>query len=214
MKALVIVVAGLLVTGCAHKPFDPATESGGRYVSPTYRADHPPYGDLTIRHLRDRRPSREFGRRDYLNTSYVSTNLFDRPVPAMLKRLLTKELNSSGIFTVVDAPTTSKYLLDIELRHLYCSYDSNVFALIPVLPTIDVDCEIELRARLTDQDGREFLAKDYRRVEDGAATTLGGPESVGQGMLAKMLSDLIGEFLADSDAGVEAFWRELGMEVQ
>ena len=212
--SVALLAALLLLAACSHTPADPSVKGSGlSYESPTYRAGHPPYGRLAIDPMKDERPGHEYGRTDYLKFTYVSDRLYDRPVNAMMKRLLAKELRDSGAFDVVDETAAASYLLEVGIRHFHARYETSALAITLVLPSISVDAELEIQVVLRDQDGRRFLDKVYRGKDDGLAVALEGAIGECESLLNGLLTRFTAEMVKDADQSVPAFWKALGKEV-
>lgn len=208
-------IAALAVTlaGCAHRPIDPASADPSDYAATTHRADHEPWGSVIVRDITDRRPAYELGERHYLEVSYASEELFERSVPATLKRLIASELVNSRAFTRADDLESADYLVDVEIVHFFARSDRDVIGLIPVIPSIDIDCEIDLRIRLVDQDGRPFIDRRFEKRDDALAATITGVEATSARILYGALAALMDEFVREADSSVPEFWADLGLPV-
>lgn len=213
MRVAAMFVLLALLSGCAHKPIDPAEASAREYRASSYRAEHPPWGSVAVRNISDRRPAHELGETNYLEVSYASDALFKRSVPATLKRLLVRELVRSGGFIPAQDVATADYLIDLEIFHFFARSDRDVIGLIPVIPSIDVDCEIDIQLRLVDQDGRRFIDQRYEERDDGLAATITGVEATSAKLLYGALSTVMDRVVRDADQSIPAFWDELGLPV-
>jgi len=211
--ALLLAVAAL--AACAHGPGEStALASRGRAARALPRPSaHPPYGRLAIVRILDERPGHEYGQTNYLRHSWVSTKLYDRPLPAMLRGLLTRALAEGGAFTPTEDETAADYFLDVRVRHFYGRYDTNILALTLIVPSISVEAEIEMGVKLSDGDGRRLLEKVYRKKDDAVAPAVAGAHGTAQELLDGMLGEILAELVAESDAGVARFWQDLGLPV-
>jgi hypothetical protein len=201
-----------LVPACSTTPREPERADSSDFRPLEFRAEHPPFGSIEIENIRDRRPAFELGTENYLNDSYYSEELFRRPVVTMLRGLTLRELVSSGLFTRAASAEEADYLLRIELRHFYAKSDRDLFGLIPVLPTIEVEGRVVAQVFLTDQDGRRFLDKRYDLKRVTGTATVGNVPGTGADLLLEVLEELMTQLLRDADSSVLKFWRELGRD--
>lgn len=217
MRVVVVLILCLAWagTGCTHASRDPSvrqnTSSDFRPVE--HKANHPPYGTVVVAKVEDARPGYEVGRRDYLNYSFVSNALYDRPIPAMLKSLLANELFEAGVFTIGEELDDADYLLDVVIRHYYARYETSVLALTLIVPSISIEAEIEVHIKLYDQDGRRFLEKVYKKKDDALSPAVSGAEGMSATLLNEMLARFATEFIVDADESVPQFWKSLGLPI-
>ncbi|MEZ6196361.1 MAG: hypothetical protein R3F20_11645 [Planctomycetota bacterium] len=211
LLALLIAGAAVLV-GCSTTPREPDRVATEVVADLDYRPTHPPYGSIEVEPLRDRRPSYELGRENYLNESYYSEDLFRRPVPATLRRVAERELVTSGVFAAAPSTGRPHYLLRLTLIHFTARADRDLLGLIPVVPSVEVEARFTADVLLTDRDGRRFLEKRYDVTRTATTSTLGNVESTSADLLLMAMGDVIGSLVRDADQGVDAFWRELGFD--
>lgn len=202
--------------GCSSAPFDPSQDprEDSAYSRPEYQSTHAPWGSVFVRSVTDRRPSFELGKENYLNDSWYAESLFTHPVPLTLKRLIERELATSGVMTLAEDEGSAKYLIDLVIVHFTAHADRDLIGLIPVIPTVAVNGLIDVKLRMTDQDGRPFLDVRYQDTEEAMAATVSGIESTGSQVLLKALSRVMARVVKDIDQAVPRFWKELGMPVQ
>lgn len=194
---------------------DPATPGRSSYEPLAYRADHAPWGTVAVRSMRDRRPSRELQRQGYFKDSYSSDALFDRPIPSMLARLLQREFVATGVFErAIGATATggagADYFADVTIRHFYARFDRDALSLIPILPTIDIECRIELDVVLTDRDGRRFVDRRFAASDTTSTAAVANPDAVAAALLGRVLERVVGDLIRECDASIPRFWQELG----
>ena len=209
----IVVTVALTVVGCAHDPVDPANV-GNAYRSPSLRADHAPWGTVAIPLVRDRRPAHELGRRNYLKSTWISDRLFDRPVPSMLRRMLAREFDRTGVMRPIADVKRSKYVLELDVHHFAVRYSTGVAALLPILPSVDVEAVVDIEYRLVDQDGRRFVEKRFTDRDDTTTATVSNPAAVGTTMLLEILSAFVEDIVVEVDRAIPAFWAELNLPVQ
>ena len=213
-RGLLFAALGFLCGACTHTRVDPLVGESDHYVSPDFRSAHPPWGDFAVRRVRDLRPSIELGRTNYLNDSYFSEGIFTRSVSTTMKSLITKELVAARVFEFGDDADLTKYVIDLDIIHFSAHSDRNLLGLIPIIPSIGVDCVIEIELRLLDQDGRRFLERRYRRADDTLTATIAGVDATGAKILLELLGQVMAIVVPDCDAAIPAFWHELGLPVQ
>ena len=203
----------LALGGCTSAPGGRINLEKSAYQSPEWRADHPPWGTLSVRFVRDIRPGWELGKHSPLHESYYSDELFELPVPVTLKRLILKELQETGVFRPEKNREHSHYVAEFTLRHFFLKADRTLLDLIPILPTTSFEAVIDFEVRLTDQDGRVFLDKRYdSRSEPWLSRSNEGSGS-GADQLLFLLSTMMADLVEDMDRGVQEFWRDLGLPV-
>lgn len=210
-RGLAIAFLAMIAAGCAHDPIDPTSADARGYETTSHRADHEPWGTVAVRDVSDRRPAFELGESHYLEASYTSEAVFRRSVPATLKGLVVRELVTSGAFTPAADATAADYVVDIRIVHLFARSDRDVIGLIPVIPSIDIDCEIDLELRLVDQDGRRFLEKRYEKRGDALAATITGVQATSARLLYRTLAEVMDAFVRDADRAIPEFWSALGL---
>lgn len=204
----------LVLAGCTGIPSGPIDLRNSSYESPKLRADHPAWGSLAVRFVRDSRPGWELGFHNYLKESYYSDELFDLPVPVVLKRIILREAQAVGSFTPSQEKLNSKYLAELTLRHFYIRTDRNLLDLIPILPTTKITAVVDFDIKLIDQDGRLFLQKNYSSTDPDRMDRLSNLSGSGVDQLLTIMTTLIGELVIDMDQAVPAFWAELRLPVQ
>ncbi len=206
----------VLAWGCSSAPFDPAGDprEDSAYAPPAYRSAHPPWGSVFVRSVADRRPSFELGKENYLNDSWYAESLFAHPVPLTLRRLIERELQGSGVMTIAEDEGSAKYLVDLVIVHFTAHADRDLIGLIPVIPSVAVEGRIDLKLRLTDQDGRPFLEERYQDKEEAMAATVSGIEATGSRVLLRALSRVMARLVEDIDLAVPRFWKDLGLPIQ
>ncbi len=204
----------LVLGACTGIPSGPIDLNNSSYESPRFRVDHPAWGSLAVRFVRDSRPGWELGFHNYLKESYYSDELFDLPVPVVLKRIILREAQAVGSFTPSQEKLKSKYLAELTLRHFYIRTDRNLLDLIPILPTTKVSAVVDFDIKLIDQDGRLFLQKNYSSTDPVRAKKLGELSGPGVDQLLTIMTTLIAELVQDMDQAVPKFWAELGLPVQ
>jgi hypothetical protein len=212
LRVLALCLSLGVAAGCGHTPTDPLAH-GELYRPSSYRATHAPYGSFAVRHVKDARPSHEFGRTDYLNQTYRSGQLFQRPIPATFKRVVAAEMRDTGLFTLAPDAGGAHYLMDLSIRHFYARYDASVLAFALIVPSVAVEAEIELNVLLTDQDGRRFLEATYRQHDDAVSSAVAGLDSTAAELLNDLLSRVIAALVQDADTAIPRFWKELGLAV-
>ncbi len=212
------VLQGLFITltlamaGCG-TPSGPIDLADSSYRSPNIAKSHDPWGSLAVRFVRDSRPGWELGFHNYLNDSYYSDELFEFPVPAVLKRLILEESQRAGTFEPRAEDEKSNYLAEIDLKHFYVRTQRNLLDLIPILPTTTVEAVIDFEVRLVDHDGRLFMKKRYNSKDKARRDQLADVGGSGTDRLLEILSVFMGELVVDMDMSVIRFWSELGMSV-
>ncbi len=206
----------VLGCGCGSTPFDPSEDprEDSAYSPPDYRAAHEPWGSVAVRSVTDRRGSFELGKENYLNDSWYAESLFTHPVPLTLKRLIERELLAGGVMTIAEDDGSAKYLIDLVIVHFTAHADRDLIGLIPVIPSVAVEGRIDLKLRMTDQDGRPFLDVHYQDTEEATAATVSGIEATGSRVLLTALARVMARLVQDVDQAVPRFWKELGLPVQ
>ena len=206
------LLLAILLGGCAHERFDPVRTEGA-LGGTGYRAGHPPYGTLAIRHVADRRPSHEVGSINYLNDSWFADRLFEREVSGIVRDVFLLELDESGAFDAVPDAEHSDYVLDLSIAHFTCHVDRDLVGLIPFVPSIDLEAKVTIHVLLRDQDGRRFLDERYEEVEESTTATVAGVESSASDLLLEALERVLRRAVPDADRAVPAFWSGLGLPV-
>lgn len=212
-----ILLATLLLPSCASRSgasdglrSHPGASSGD-FTQPYRRTGEAPRGSLWIRTIDDRRPGQELGSTNYLNASYQSNQLFDRPLGSLLGDAILAAAADSNVFTEAGGPEDAEYLLSIEILHLYTKLDRNLLSLIPILPNIDVEARMVLRLSLTDQDGRPFLTDTYEERLTTWAAAIGVDRELSRDLLRATLRRILQRWLPAADQAIPMFWKRLGL---
>ncbi|MCA9319324.1 MAG: hypothetical protein KDB53_01250 [Planctomycetes bacterium] len=211
---LCCLVALLALGSCAHERFaaeDRVASSAYRHTG--YRATHSPWGTVIVRELRDRRPSEELGRENYLKDSWYSESLFARPVGVTIRELMLSELDASDVLRSATPPQPAEYLIDLRVLHFGAKADRDLIGLIPVIPSIDIEGIIEIEVKLTDPDGRPFLDERYRYEDSQLVATIAGVEASAAELMVQLMSRFMAEVVPAIDAAIPRLWESLGMRV-
>ncbi len=206
------LIALSILGACGTNPRAPLSAGDASYQSTLFRASHPPYGDLSLTSFRDRRPSFEIGRINYLNESWYSESLLRGSVASNFKRVVLGEFAQAGVFRSNAGGQEASHELEITLYHFYAKSDRDLLGLIPIIPSIEVLAEIEFHVLLRDAEGRRFLDRRFSGLRQADTATIAGVESVAADLLLSLLSELMDEFVREADRKVREFWAQFGMQ--
>lgn len=209
---ILLVLTGLVgVGGCATRRGGPSTL---RVVKPLQvsrpLSPQAPHGTLWIRTVRDRRPGFELGSLDYISSSYESNGLYDVPLGTLVGDAILDAATSTGLFRGAANLNSARYVLDVEILHLYARLDRNLLSLVPVIPNIEVKARIELRLHLTDLDGRTFLSQRLDRQASRRAAGITATDGFSRDLLRMLLRQILMEWVPAADEAIPQFWQRVG----